>query len=121
MLPNRPRSNMPYSKRTMLHFHRKQKIQEKGGDFYFPNVTDTETKKERIQILMLTRDFDGSLGKWGNDWKNLESQKLKNKQCNIKLNKGPHILLDLIAPRGYPTRCNITFGLSRTRGGKPAS
>ena len=40
---------------------------------------------------MLTLDFDGSLEKWESDWKILEPQKLKNKQCNIKLNNSPHI------------------------------
>ena len=40
---------------------------------------------------MLTLDFHGSLEKWESDWKILEPQKLKNKQCNIKLNNSPHI------------------------------
>ena len=69
----------------------RKEILEKIGDFYFPNITDTEIKKERIKILMLTLDFDGSLEKWENDWKILEPQKLKNKQCNVKLNNSPHI------------------------------
>ena len=63
----------------------RKEILGKIGDFYFPNITDTEIKKERIKILMLTLDFDGSLEKWESDWKILEPQKLKNKQCNIKL------------------------------------
>ena len=69
----------------------RKEILGKIGDFYFPNITAIETKKERIKILMLTLDFDGSLEKLGNDWKILDPQKLKNKTCNIKLNNSPHI------------------------------
>ena len=76
----------------MRHLRENRKeILEKIGDFYFPNITDSETKKERIKILMLTLDFDGSLEKWEKEWKILEPQKLRNKQCNIKLNNEPQM------------------------------
>jgi hypothetical protein len=78
----------------------------KIGDFYFPNITDAETKKERIQILMLTLDVDGSLEKWGNEWKILDPQKLRNKTCNIKLNNSPPLFRFREYASNLPARTN---------------
>ena len=69
-------------------------------------MTDTETKKERIKIRMLTLDFDGSLEKWENDWKILDPQKLRNTTCNIKLNNSPHIFHFREYVSNLPARTN---------------
>ena len=50
-----------------------------------------EEKKRKNKNPHAYTSFDGSLEKWGNDWKILDPQKLKNKTCNIKLNNSPHI------------------------------
>ena len=52
-------------------------------------MTDDKTRQERIKKLILALNFEGSLGKWENDWNILAPNKLSNKPCNVTLKNDP--------------------------------